>query len=193
MTWREAQSVHEYEGSSQTFTWQNLLDSMGHTVSFLSPPFDSVFTLQFLHLGLNSRLKQQTIVLVSRNWRGSGYPDIQEPLPWTDYSNAVQLFQEKILLIYDVNFPCCNLRPLLLVLSHSDWPVPVFNHPHSKKRFFLYLSGIFCVSVCASCPWAPLRRGRVCFLYSLLPHNVFIYTDDSPPILLFSRRVLKQS
>lgn len=30
-------------------------------------------------------------------------------------------------------------------------------HPHSKKVFLLYLSGIFCISVCAHCPCAFIK------------------------------------
>lgn len=60
----------------------------------------------------------------------------------------------------------------------------------NKKRFFLCLNGISCISVCthctSSCHWATLRRVRLCLLYSS-PSDIYIHWEDPPEHSFLSR------
>lgn len=75
--------------------------------------------------------------------------------------------------------------------SFSRQPMLMLSHPHSK-RFFLYLSGMSCVSVCAhsllSCNWAPLRRLWLHLLYLPSISYVCAWIRPPKPSLLQSER-----
>lgn len=63
-------------------------------------------------------------------------------------------------------------------------PVPIYNHPQSKKNLFLGFKGIFCGLVCVHCLFccpSALQTACLCLLYCThLPHNIFTHTDEIP-------------
>ena len=67
-------------------------------------------------------------------------------------------------------------------------PIPVFDHPHSKKTVFLCSDRISCALICVhclmSCHWALLRRVCLVFIPS---HQVFLCIDKMPLSLVSSR------
>lgn len=60
--------------------------------------------------------------------------------------------------------------------------------PLTVKKFLLFLSEFFCISLCAHCflsfPWTPMRRACLHLLY--FPHQVFTSIDNIPLRFLFS-------